>query len=119
MVPAEPVAETKPRGGDWSLRSEDREMRVRQRGPVQMIMNDVIRKCRELVEDHVLRIAFQLRTFVVYFLDVALGPGVRMMSSGRATHYPANRIARELMPAGSTATPRQPRMRDTATPPRQ
>ena len=64
-------------------------------------------------------IALELRAFVVDLLDVAFGAGVRMMSAGSATHFSSQSKRSRLMPAGSTATPRQPRMREIATPPRQ
>src|SRR5258705_11080528 len=38
-------------------------------------MEEIIRKRRELIEDHVLRIALQLGALVVDFLDVAFGAG--------------------------------------------
>ena len=46
-------------------------------------------------------------------------PGVRMTSSGAATQPESQSNRSWLMPSGSTATPRHPRMREMATPPRQ
>ena len=84
-----------------------------------MIVDQVVCKLGELIEDDVLLVARELRALVIDFLDVAFGARRADDVLGMATHFCSQSKRSRLMPAGSTATPRHPRMREIATPPRQ
>src|SRR5258705_5861562 len=80
-------------------------------------MEEIIRKRRELIEDHVLRIALQLGALVVDFLDVAFGAGGAddVVGMGNPSLQPL-----EPLPAhaggkhGNTAATENTRNRDAA-----
>jgi hypothetical protein len=57
-----------------------------ERGSRAVVMNEVVRKFGELVDDHVLAVLFQFSALVVDFLDVALG--ARRANNVRRIGYP-------------------------------
>ena len=83
-----------------------------------LVVGEVVAELGELVEDEVVGILGQLVAGVVDLLHVALGAR-RPDDVGRIGDPRSSQSKRSCdIPAGSTATPRQPMMRLMATPPR-
>ena len=119
IVPADPVAETKAaRRRPGRPAASGMEDALERRAGAQAV-DQVVAVLAELVEDDVGRIAVEHRAGVVDLLDVALGARRADDVGGSATQRSSQSKRSWLMFSGSTATPRQSRMREMATPPRQ